>query len=227
MENKTKRSTKKGKIPKIEINCKVLYEIFFNNNEEADYKQFVQEKQRQIKEKERKDKMKTEEVIQKERQIIHDISYNLFHKNFLFTSCKQPAIVGEKQISQGKTYEILSVDFRQDENYILIRDYNKNTKPLFDGITRNVNNRRIKCSNYFEFLRRGYYDCNEDFMIELKKINEKRVVKELIKGVIEIPVYLFINNFNEITKINSKDQLQKRKESFDISSKYNCIEITY
>ena len=127
--------------------------------------------------------------------------------------------------------------------------------------TRKVNKLHIKCSNFYEFLRRGYCDCGEEFLKQLRMEDEKRVndklreleesklkkiyfsmfgnqeeirmktdeelEQELRKGVIEIPVSLFINNFNEISKIPSKDQVQIRKETFEISNKYTVIMIKY
>ena len=199
-----------------------------------DYDDLVKYRKKQI------NQVKEKEPIEKKNhsKFIHEIASLLFQKYLVITKCLKELPNEEYEIKEGKTYEILAIDYRIDDNYILMREYNND--PLFYGDMEKANDLTIKSSNYFEYLRRGYFDCDEEFILhmiveeKLKYIDEPEKVrseieieKEFKKGVIEIPVSLFNNYFGEIIKPERKQQFQIHNESFVISGKYTLVKIKF
>ena len=238
------------------------------------------------KEEKEKEKMKTmkeseyKEMKRIESETIHQIAYDLRFQNTLITKSKVTGTIGKYRIEKGRKYEILSVDFRINENYIFMREYSKETIPLFEGKPENIFDRDVHSTNYSEYLRRGYYDCGELFMrkieeyekemkgkdyeekeetfiktdekeewkivefvewlmsfcdkrnkelkyeIEEKKKKERKELNEIElirKGIIEIPISLYLSYFEKYLKMNKNVSLKKEKRIVDVKGQYTKI----
>ena len=141
----------------------------------------------QKKEEKEKEKMKTmkeseyKEMKRIESETIHQIAYDLRFQNTLITKSKVTGTIGKYRIEKGKKYEILSVDFRINENYIFMREYSKETIPLFEGKPENIFDRNVRSTNYSEYLRRGYHDCGEPFMRKIESWKGENSSKIVLK----------------------------------------------
>ena len=129
-------------------------------------------------------KIKTEEEKERDSKMIHKIASHLLQKYYTFTTCIQSSVddenefqIEEYQISKGKQYEILAVDYRLDNNYILMREFNNDTELLFGGDLKKAKYRNVKSKNYFEYVRRGYCDCREMFLYHKEIEEENRIAK--------------------------------------------------
>ena len=116
-------------------------------------------------------------VKQKESRIIYQIANELFKKHFLFTTSISSIQIDRYKIIRGKKYEILSVDFRVDGNYVFMREFNENTELLFGGNEEDIFNYDIGSQNVFEFLRRGYINNDEDIAKEIETV-QKQYIRE-------------------------------------------------
>ena len=163
-----------------------------------------------IKEYEMKQQSKSEEVKKKESDAMYTLMKQLSFNYFLITTCNKTIQIAKYSLVEGSKYEIISGDFRDDGNYVFMREYNENTKPLFNGNANDIFNFKKEAENISEFHRRGYAYNGELFVSSVYSVeyflNEARVEDE--KEKIEKP---WIHWFKSILPFQSRVERFKKE----------------
>ena len=119
---------------------------------------------------------KTNERNEKERITIHKIANSLIKYHTVSVTCHESCQIGKYAFENGKKYLILAVDFRSDDNYVIMTEMN-DKEPLFDGKLSNIFDICVKSQNKFEFIRRGYFYTSEEIP-ELEDLRQS--IRDLI-----------------------------------------------
>ena len=145
----------------------------------------------------------------KESQTIHKIADALYQQKFVYVPCIKTGQIGKYSVIQNHIYEILSVDFRYDENYLLMREITKESKPLFGRNSNDIFNYDKQSKSVMEFMRRGYIDLKEWHCIGIEMRENERMKEEIEKMKKEKTIVEIIKSF-----FGMKDSNQKDKQTF-------------
>ena len=222
----------------LELEKQYVFDYDYKEHERSRYQSFTEKRKQII------DNVQTKKSEHQDRRIpklIHGIADKLLHRHVLIAFCVNSETQTYK-ITKGKQYEILGIDYRLDDNYIMMRELNENTEPLFGGDLKKVNDFKIPCKNYFEFVRRGYYNCAEMFLKEKQKEEEMRIaeLKRVAKEKEEMKLKeeekkknslcyfiktLFVKEKKEETKEKEEIIVKKTTEELEKEIKEGLIEI--
>ena len=216
---------------KIRIGLK--YYIVSEFHEQLESERFEELKESRItniKKSQLKDCKKSSFEREEESFFIHQIAKELFNKHIIFITFKDTFHFDNNSISDRKMYEILSVDFRDDDNYLLIREINQQSTILFNGDLNHIFNYKNKPNNNYEFIRRGYFENYFNLIkhfgfvyssgYKSNPFGTNKIEEELSKRIIQMPISEFVKHFNKIMFDKIEKPFKIINEPYEFNLKY-------
>ena len=223
-DTNSESKNRKKKTSKTESSHKIKYIVDEEEVQKREKQQYSELKQKRL-------NTMNETIKEDESKMIHKLADVLFHNQCILVTCKKSEQNEKYSITEGNRYELLAVDFREDGNYVLMREMNEQTQPLFDGDYTQLFNYEKKMKNFEEFLRRGFIYNNEDFLVDIhiaQKSPERETSQELLKkvyeNIIQIPISVYIECFDELMY---QENTYQKTYDISINESQTMVKIEY